>query len=153
MTRVIVHGGDVDDPAYVHNVLQHVNKVYGPITCVIHSNNVKALAWQQWVARRQVTRHLPIVANWSDGTAVWSRLYTRLFDQGRPDYLVLIQPPVLSAEEIGRIRELTYRADRRGVPVLKFEFEPSEPGAIDTELVDQNFSVDEVARFERLAVA
>ena len=98
--------------------------MYGPISCLIHANHTQALAWQQWVSRRQKTRHLPIVADWRDGVAVWSKLFDRFFELGRPDILSVFQSSVRLADtETARADLLVSRARNRDVEVLKFTFD------------------------------
>ena len=138
MTRVLVYGS-TDDYAFVHQTLTDVDKVYGPISCVIHSNHPHALAWQQWVMRRQVTRHLPIVEDWKrDDVAASDRCLNRLFNEGRPNYVVAFETPANEADTRGRLtaaerskrsrlERVIFRAKALGIEVLKYTNQPARP--------------------------
>jgi hypothetical protein len=120
MTRILVVGaGDPEDAQFVHNTLWQVNNTYGPITCVIHANHPQALAWQQAVSKQQRTLHKPIVEDRNDGIAAQGRWRARLFDEGRPDYVVvfdIIQMRLLRQQ----IRKIVFMAQRRGIEVLTY---------------------------------
>lgn len=69
--------------------------------------------------------HSPVAED--KDASIWDKLYTRLFTEGRPDMLVLLETRVQSAEEKERLLALTYRAQRRLVPVIRYAFDPSRP--------------------------
>ena len=124
MTRVLVCGPAVfDDPLFVHNSLNEVNSIYGPISCVIHNNHLSAMLWQQWVARRQETRHCPIVLDMRDGVAKHDRCRDRMFDQGRPDFVVVFEQA--NKLEMGRdemSRHIVHRALGLSLPLATYAY-------------------------------
>ena len=124
MTRVLVCGPAVfDDPLFVHSSLNEVNSIYGPVSCIIHNNHLSAMLWQQWVARRQDTRHLPIVLDPRDGTAKHTRCRDRMFEQGRPEFVVVFEQ--VDKEEPGRdelSRHVIHRALDRGLPLATYTY-------------------------------
>ena len=122
MTRILVIGKPDDDPCFVHNTLCEVNRIYGPVTCVIHSNHPEALAWQQWVSRRQPkTKHLPIVEDLRWGLLSGQKCRDQLF-AAKPDYVVVIRPDDGFDRHNGdkKIRLILNRADRDDIPVLVY---------------------------------
>lgn len=125
MTRILVCGMGEDD--FVNRSLDEVNRVYGPVSCVIHNNHPQALAWQQEVSEVQVTRHLPLSEDWRrDGHLAGSRCRDRMFD-AKPNYLVVFAT-TLSAEERKakvtdedrRTQYMIHRAQADGIQVLTF---------------------------------
>lgn len=130
MTRILVCGASTfSDPGFVHETLNEVNTTYGPVTCVIHANYLPGLVWQQWVAQAQVTRHLPITPRLRDGAAMYDRWRDRMFDEGRPDMLLVVD----DAEKGGTERDekttlLVMRALHRSIPVLTYvcSYRPSQ---------------------------
>lgn len=112
MTRIAVCG-TVDDPMFVFRSLDEVNKVYGPVTCVIHCNNPAALMWQQQASRRQLVRHMPI-----DG-GVPAKRRDALF-AAKPEYLVVFQTPGPGGRD-ENVKKLVYKAEREGLEILTFE--------------------------------
>jgi hypothetical protein len=125
MTRVLVCGAAYfDDPNFVHHTMCEANKTYGPFTCVIHSNHPQALAWQQWVSRWQVTRHLPIVDDPRDGVAAADRCRDRLFVEGRPDIVLVFE--TADKTNLGRtekVQKIVLRAMARGIEVHTYIYD------------------------------
>jgi hypothetical protein len=120
MTRILVVGaGDPEDTTFVHSTLWQVDNLYGPITCVIHANHPQALAWQQAVAKQRRVLHKPIVEDRNDGIMSAARWRTRLFDEGRPDYVVVFD--IIKMRLLRKQVELIiFMAQRRGIPVLTY---------------------------------
>ena len=122
MTRILVIGKPDDDPIFVHNTLCEVNRIYGPVTCVIHGNHPEALAWQQWVSCRQPqTRHLPIVEDPRDGIRSGEKCRDRLF-AAKPDYVVVIRPTDATdrRQDATKTRLILNRADLDDIPILVY---------------------------------
>ena len=122
MTRILVIGKPDDDPTFVHNTLCEINRIYGPVTCVIHGNHPEALAWQQWVSCRQPqTKHLPIVADPRHGVKAGEKCRDRLFD-AKPDYVVVIRATDATdrRQDTKHIRLVLNRADRDDIPILVY---------------------------------
>lgn len=132
MTRVLVIGTpDLDQPTLVHNTLCELNVTIGPITCVIHQNHAEALAWQQWVSRRQVTKHLPVLEDWRDGVAAPDRCRDRLF-AAQPDYVICFEALDRSdRHQKPRLQLICRRAERAGIPVLRYESRGLPRGVTD----------------------
>ena len=121
MTRILVIGSpDLDEPSRVHNTLCELNRTIGPISCVIHQNHPEALAWQQWVARKQVTKHLPVLEDWRDGVVAPDRCRDRLF-AAKPDYVVVFNAVGRDRQGNPRVYLIANKARRAGIPVLVFE--------------------------------
>ena len=138
MTRILVVGcPNLDEPTLVHNTLCDLNKEIGPITCVIHQNHPQALAWQQWVSLRQVTRHLPVIENPRDGVAAPDRCRDRLI-AAKPDYVVVFDAFERRACKRHQLEPRLYlivnRAQREGIPVLTYASRGLTPGATEPDL-------------------
>ena len=122
MTRILVCGAG--DYGFVHRALNEVNRIYGPVSCVIHSNHLQALAWQQAVSVVQITKHMPIIENPKDGPLAGSRCRDRLFAQGRPNYVIVFE--AADKRETGRdekVQKIIYRAQSVGIPVVFYTAE------------------------------
>lgn len=121
MTRILVCGV-VDDPSFVHDKLTEVNKIYGPISCIIHANHAAALAWQQSTSRGlQAVRQCPVTVNMRicDTPTRWADHSDRLL-AAKPDYVVVFQTP---GPRDAKIEKVVYRALRAGLIVLTYETE------------------------------
>jgi hypothetical protein len=148
MTRILVCGVADEDPIFVHNKLCEVNRIYGPVTCVIHNNHVQALAWQQWVSRRQPqTRHLPVNEDCvHDGVAAGERCRNRMF-AARPDYVVMFRAN--DSDDGGVAKKTSHivsRAERAGIPVLVYDLYPRRhirAATIARDDLDTRLTVDE----------
>ncbi len=120
MTRILVVGaGDPDDATFIHDKLHEVNDTYGPVTCVIHANHPQAITWQQAVSKQQRTLHKPILMEPSDGFEAGKRWRARLFDEGRPNYVVVFDM-IQKRFQKQQIQKITFMATRRDIPVLTF---------------------------------
>ena len=132
MTRILVYG-TVDDIDFVHEKLDYVNRIYGPITCVIHMHHLQALDWQRKVSRQHPVRHLPISENWLlDGIAAPDRCRDKLF-AARPDYVIIFEmpenrggskrpPKVDPTRKKSKVELITLRAVGLGLPVLTYTY-------------------------------
>jgi hypothetical protein len=123
MTRILVVGaGDPEDTKFIHDTLHQVNNTYGPVSCVIHANHPQALAWQQTVAKQRRVLHKPILEEQSDGVAAGERWRARLFDEGRPDYVVVFDTLDGPKTRIPKkkIEKIVFMAQRRGIEVLTY---------------------------------
>jgi hypothetical protein len=123
VTRILVVGaGDPKDTKFICETLDEVNSLYGPVTCLIHANHQQALGWQQAISRSQRTLHKPIVENQLDGIAAGERWRTRLFDEGRPDFVVVFDcldgPKTRIPKK--KIEKIVFMAQRRSIQVLVY---------------------------------
>ena len=119
MTRILVCG--TGDYTAVSDTLDQVNRVYGPISCVIHANHPQALAWQQKVALRQRTLHLPIVEDRKDGPLAGSRHRDRLF-AAKPTLVVIFEPDGTTEDDRDKkVTFILHRAQSDGIHVVRVE--------------------------------
>ena len=122
MTRILVCGV-VDDAVFVHNKLHEVNKIYGPVTSVIHGNHAHALSWQQSVSRGfQPVKHLPVTEDFKDGLLAGERCRDRMF-KGRPEYVIVFQTHGPGCRD-KKVEKIVHRALREGLVVLTYETAP-----------------------------
>ncbi len=120
MTRILVVGaGDPEDTTFIPNALDEVNNLYGPISCVIHANHPQAIAWAQAVSKQQRTLHKPIVEEPNDGFDAGARWRARLFDEGRPDYVVVFDT-IQKRFQKQKIERIVFMAQRRDIQVLTY---------------------------------
>jgi hypothetical protein len=123
MTRILVVGaGDPEDNTFVHGKLHEVNNTYGPITCVIHANHPQAITWQQAVSKQQRVLHKPILEEPRDGFEAGKRWRARLFDEGRPDYVVVFDM-IQKRFQKQQIQKIVFMAQRRDIQVLTYSKE------------------------------
>lgn len=135
MTRVLVCGATImEDTSFVFNSLCEANRIYGPFTCVIHSNHPQALAWQQWAMRKQDVKHRPVVEWAADGTLAGSRCRDRMFE-AKPDYVVIfeitpskndVDPKPQPGDKRAKVEYILHRAQSDGLPVIRYTFDPVE---------------------------
>lgn len=127
MTRILVCGASYvdDDEDFVANSLAEVNKIYGPISCIIHNNHVQALAWQQKMSRKVPIKHAPFTEDWKkDGHLAGSRCRDKMLE-ARPHYVIVFEtpskeqdPPRKSTDRLSKVEYLAHRAMDLGIPVL-----------------------------------
>ena len=130
MTRILVYG-TVDDTDYVCRKLDEIDRIYGPITHVIHMNHLQALDWMKGRDIRQV----PVLENWPRyGLAAPDRARDALF-AARPDYVIMFEMPErreTAAERKERldptrkkskVELITLRALSNGLQVITYTYE------------------------------
>ena len=135
MTRVLVCGASIlEDSSFVFNSMCEANRIYGPFTCVIHSNHPQALAWQQWAMKKQDIKHRPVEEHMADGPLAGSRCRDRMFE-ARPDYVVIFevtlgkneQPvPHQPGDKLSKVEYIMHRAQSDGIPVIRYTYDPAE---------------------------
>src|SRR5208282_1014706 len=119
MTRILVCGASIfDDANFVHNALCEVDRIYGPISCVIHNNHTQALNWQQWVSRKRTVYHLPVTEDWrSDGVLAGERCRDRMFE-AKPQFVVVFEIAA-DKDETGPVPNLRSPSDGTNFKVAK----------------------------------